>query len=96
MEVDESLVQHVARLARLALTDEEVATYRKQLASILKYVDQLGELDVKDVEPLAHAGDFTNVFRADKSRPGLPPEEALRNAPEQADSFFIVPRVIDE
>lgn len=95
MQIDDKLVRHVAKLARLELTDEEFAHYGRQLQVILEYVDQLKEVDVEGIEPLAHAGDFVNVFRADEARPSLPKEDALRNAPEREGDFFVVPRVIE-
>lgn len=89
-------IQHVVKLARLDLGPEDLANYEKQLGVILGYIDQLKELDVTGVEPLAHAGDFANVFRADEPTPSLPTGEALRNAPQSAPPYFVVPRVIEE
>lgn len=88
-------INHVAKLARLDLGPDEQAKYEKQLASILGYIDQLKTLDVTGVEPLAHAGDFANVFRADEPKPSLPTVEALANAPEQAGGSFVVPKVVE-
>jgi aspartyl-tRNA(Asn)/glutamyl-tRNA(Gln) amidotransferase subunit C len=88
-------IKHVAKLARLDLGPDEQAKYEKQLASILGYIDQLKALDVTGVEPLAHAGDFSNVFRADEPKPSLPVSEALQNAPEQAAGRFVVPKVVE-
>lgn len=96
MQVDDPLVRHVARLARLELADEEIAAYRRQLAKILEYVAQLEEVDVEGVRPLAQAGDFSNVFRPDEVRPTLPADAALQNAPEREGNFFVVPKVIEE
>ena len=96
MKIDEKLVRHVAALARLELTDEEIARYRKQLARVFGHIEQLSEVDIDGIRALSSAGDFTNVFRKDEERSCLSQEEALRNAPEQKDGFFIVPRVIEE
>ena len=96
MEIDDELVRKVARLARIELTDEEVTAYRKQLAKVLGHIEQLKEVDIEGVEPLSQAGDFVDVFRKDEERPSLPVEDALRNAPDHRDGFFVVPRVIEE
>ncbi len=95
MKIDEKLVRHVANLARLELSDEDVARYQKQLARVFKHIEQLNEVDIEGVRPLTGAGDFTNVFREDEERSCLPREETLRNAPESKDGSFKVPRVIE-
>jgi aspartyl-tRNA(Asn)/glutamyl-tRNA(Gln) amidotransferase subunit C len=89
-------VQHVARLARLHLTDEEAERMREQLDAILAYIDKLRELDVEGVEPTAHAVPLVNVMRDDALAPCLPQEQALANAPDRADEFFRVPRIIED
>ena len=89
-------VQHVARLARLHLTDEEAERMREQLDVILAYIDKLRELDVEGVEPTAHAVPLVNVMRDDALAPCLPQEQALANAPDRADEFFRVPRIIED
>jgi len=89
-------VQHVARLARLHLTDEEAERMREQLDAILAYIDKLRELDVEGVEPTAHAVPLVNVMRDDVLVPCLPQEQALANAPDRAGEFFRVPRIIEE
>jgi aspartyl-tRNA(Asn)/glutamyl-tRNA(Gln) amidotransferase subunit C len=88
-------VKYVAHLARLALTPEEQKQLGAQLGSILGYIEKLRELDVSGVEPTAHAVPMVNVTRADEIRPSLPHEEALRNAPKQANGLFIVPKVVE-
>lgn len=88
-------IDHVAMLARLALTPEEKKQFAGQLGDILAYVEQLRELDVSGVEPSAHAFDVCNVWAEDEPRPGLPVEQALRNAPEQRDQMFVVPKVVE-
>jgi aspartyl-tRNA(Asn)/glutamyl-tRNA(Gln) amidotransferase subunit C len=95
MAIDRKTVEHGARRARLDLPPEELARYEKQLAEILHYVSQLETLDVAGVEPLAHAGEFENVFRPDAPRPSLPAEEALRNSPERAGPYFVVPKILE-
>ena len=89
-------VQHVARLARLHLTDEEAERMREQLDAILAYIDKLRELDVEGVEPTAHAVPLVNVMRDDVLAPCLPQEAALANAPDRAGEFFRVPRIIED
>ena len=89
-------VQHVARLARLSLTDEELERMREQLDAILAYIDKLRELDVEGVEPTSHAVPLVNVMRDDDITPVLPPEAALANAPDRAGEFFRVPRIIED
>ena len=88
-------VAYVARLARLALTDAEVAAFQWQLGDILAYVGQLAELDLEGVEPTAHAVPVRNVFRDDHSVPGLPRDEALANAPNARQGLFIVPKIVE-
>jgi aspartyl-tRNA(Asn)/glutamyl-tRNA(Gln) amidotransferase subunit C len=84
-------VLHVARLARLALTDEEVERLGAQLNAILEAVGKVAELDLDDVEPTAHPLELVNVWANDEPRPSLPVDEALANAPEREDGFFKVP-----
>ena len=87
-------VRHVAVLARLGLTDEQVDKLTGELSSILEHIEKISELDLTDVEPMAHAVDVTNVTRADENRPGLTQEQALSNAPESADGAFVIPRIV--
>lgn len=88
-------IHYVADLARIQLTPEEEERLGAQLNSILGYVEQLRAVDVSGVEPTSHAFPLTNVTRPDEPRPGLPPEEALRNAPRQANGLFIVPKIVE-
>jgi len=89
-------VEHVARLARLALDDAELERMREQLNGILGYIDKLRVLDTTGVEPTSHAVPLVNVMRDDATRPCLPPDEALANAPERSGQFFRVPKIIEE
>ena len=84
-------VLHVAGLARLALTDDEVERFREQLSAILEAVGTVGELDLADVEPTSHPLDVVNVWRDDEPRPSLPVDEAKVNAPDAERDFFRVP-----
>lgn len=88
-------IDHVAKLARLALTPEEKATFSQQLGNVLHHIEQLGKVDVRGVEPTAHAFAVTNVWGEDVARPGLPVHEALRNAPAQRDNMIVVPKVVE-
>ena len=94
--LDEAAVRHVAHLARLKISDEEVRLYADQLSAVLGYVDQLNELDTTDVPPTTHAVPLSNVFRDDAVRASLSPGRALSNAPQQQDDFFRVPKVLDQ
>ena len=89
-------VEHVARLARLDLSEAEKERMRSQLDAILTYIDKLRQLDTENVEPTAHAIPMVNVMREDLVRPGLGTEEMLANGPERAGDFFRVPRIIEE
>ena len=89
-------VEHVARLSRLALNDAELERMREQLNGILGYIDKLRVLDTTGVEPTSHAVPLVNVMRDDATRPCLPPDEALANAPERSGQFFRVPKIIEE
>lgn len=91
MAISRDEVLHVARLARLELTDEEVGRFTEQLSAILEAVAKVSELDLSDVEPTAHPLDVVNVWAEDEPRPSLPFEEALSNAPDRHDGFFKVP-----
>ena len=89
-------VEHVARLARLALTDAEKARLRDDLDAILAYVDALRALDMVGVEPTAHVLPVVNVMREDEPRPCLPTDAMLTNAPDCSGAFFRVPRIIED
>jgi aspartyl-tRNA(Asn)/glutamyl-tRNA(Gln) amidotransferase subunit C len=89
-------VLHVARLARLHLTEEELERMRAQLDAILAYVDKLRELDVEGVEPTSHAVPLVDVMRDDALAPCLSQEAALANAPDRDGEFFRVPRIIED
>ena len=89
-------VDHVARLARLHLSEAEKALMHEQLAKILTYVDALNALDTANVEPTTHAVPVVNVMRDDETSPCLPQDEMLANAPDRVDDFFRVPRIIED
>jgi aspartyl-tRNA(Asn)/glutamyl-tRNA(Gln) amidotransferase subunit C len=89
-------VEHVARLARLALTPDEVERMREQLNAILAHIDALKAVDTTGVEPTSHAVPQFNVMRDDEPRPCLPRDVMLANAPDPAGEFFRVPRIIED
>jgi aspartyl-tRNA(Asn)/glutamyl-tRNA(Gln) amidotransferase subunit C len=88
-------VAYVARLARLNLTREETELFQNQLGDVLKYVEKLREVDVSNVEAAAHALPIFNIFREDEPRDWLTAEQALSNAPRQANGLFIVTKVVE-
>jgi aspartyl-tRNA(Asn)/glutamyl-tRNA(Gln) amidotransferase subunit C len=92
LEID---VKYVAHLARIALTPDEEKKLAAQLGGILGYIEKLNELDVTNIVPTAHAVPLVNVTRADEVHPSLPHDDALRNAPRQANGLFIVPKIVE-
>ena len=96
MSISRPEIEKVALLARLQLTEAELATMTEQLGQIVGYVDQLAEVNTDGVEPMAHAIEVTNVFRADAVTPSLTREEALANAPHHDDRGYLVPAVLGE
>ena len=93
VEID---VDHVARLARLALTSEERERFRRQLGIILEHAERVGEVAAEDVPPTSHPVPRTNVYRPDEVGPCLTTEEALAGAPEVEDGRFKVPPILEE
>jgi aspartyl-tRNA(Asn)/glutamyl-tRNA(Gln) amidotransferase subunit C len=89
--IDREQVLHVALLARLALTEEEVETMTRELSGILEHVDRIAELDLEQVEPTDHVVDLENVLRPDEPRPSWPREKMLELAPDPVDGAFRVP-----
>lgn len=94
MALTDAEVRHVAMLARLALSDGQLATLRDELNSILGHIDAIQQLDLADVEPTAHPLDVVNITRADVVVAGLDRERALLNAPESDGSAFVIPRIV--
>lgn len=93
--ISEDQVKHVAHLARLAISDEEVQKFTTQLDAIIGFAEQLNELDTTNVEPTSHVLDMKNVFREDKPGKGLPREEVLKNAPDHQDGQVRVPSILE-
>jgi len=94
MAISEEQVRHVAMLARLTLTEQQISDYGRDLNSILGHIDTIGQLDLKGVEPTAHPLDSVNVMRADEVRPGLSQAAALKNAPDSDGQAFVIPQII--
>lgn len=95
MSKQELDVAYVAKLARLQLTAEETQLFQAQLGEVMAHFDKLREVEVRDVEPAAHAIPVFDVLREDETRPGLSADEALSNAPRQSNDLFIVPKVVE-
>jgi aspartyl-tRNA(Asn)/glutamyl-tRNA(Gln) amidotransferase subunit C len=89
--IDREQVLHVARLARLELSDEEVERMAHELSSVLGHIETIGELDLADVPPTSHVVEVESALRPDEPRPCLPRERALESAPSVADDGFAVP-----
>ncbi len=94
--IDEGQVRHVAHLARLELTDEQVDRLSVELSAILDYVAQLDRVNTEGVEPTAHPLPIRNVLRDDLVSTSLDPQIALGNAPDREGTFFRVPKVLDQ
>jgi len=95
MKIIREQVQHVAKLARLSLSDDEVAMFTGQMADILAYVEKLNELNTDGIVPTSHAVPMENAFRDDVVRPSIGADAALANAPDRIADFFRVPKVIE-
>jgi aspartyl-tRNA(Asn)/glutamyl-tRNA(Gln) amidotransferase subunit C len=89
--IEREQVLHVAKLARLGLSEEEVERMAGELSGILEHVDRIAALDLDDVEPTSHVVELENVLRADVPHESLPPEVALASAPDPAEGAFRVP-----
>ena len=86
-------VEHVAKLARLELTEDEKVLYTKQLGDVLKYVDQMNEVDTTNVKPMTQVVDFCNVMREDIPNQEISKEALMSNAPDEENVFFKVPKI---
>ncbi len=94
MKISRQEVAHVARLARLSFSEDEMELFTNQLNQILLYMEKLNEIDTQNIKPTYHALELTNVLREDKVGPSLPPERVLSNAPAENKDMFVVPRII--
>jgi len=95
MKITRAQVEHVAQLARLALTEPELDALTGDMDAILGYVEKLNELDTDHIVPTAHAVPMENAFRGDAAHASIGTEKALQNAPEDSDGCFLVPKVIE-
>ena len=93
--IDDATIEHVGILAKLELSDEEKEQAKKDMASMLDYIDKLGELDTTGIEPMSHVFPVENVMREDVVTNGDGSEETLANAPERHDTSFVVPKTVD-
>lgn len=95
MKITEDEVKHIVKLSRLTLSEEELSAYSGQLNSIIGYVEQLNTIDTSGIEPTSHVLPINNVMRDDMQAPSLSGDEALGNAPDRADNFYRVPKIIE-
>ncbi|MFO8080244.1 MAG: Asp-tRNA(Asn)/Glu-tRNA(Gln) amidotransferase subunit GatC [Armatimonadota bacterium] len=95
-EVSREVVKHVATLARLELSDEEVDRLQHEMGRILEHADKLQEVNTDEIEGTSHVIPMTNVYREDEVGESLRPEEVVANAPDSAEEFFKVPRIVEE
>jgi aspartyl-tRNA(Asn)/glutamyl-tRNA(Gln) amidotransferase subunit C len=96
MSLTREQVEKVSLLARLRLSDAELETMTIQLSAIVGYIEQLAELDTDSIQPMAHAVELHNVFRADEVRPSVPRSEMLANAPSADGECYLVPAVLGD
>lgn len=96
MKITKKEVLETAELARLEIKDEELDKFINQLGNILEYIKDLNRLDTSDVEPTSHVLDLSTPLREDEVKQLIDTEDALRNAPESEDGFFVVPKVIED
>ncbi len=94
-ELTSAQIEHVARLARIEISNEEVAALRDSMGHILTYIERLNEVDTEGVEPMVHAIDLSNVFREDVVAPSLARDAAWSNAPTRDGRYFLVPAILD-
>ena len=95
MQIDEATVRHVARLARIKVSAEEAANLERELTAILQWVEQLGEVDTSDVEPMTRVGEMKLPLRKDEVTAGDMAEAIVKNAPLTEDNYFLVPKVVE-
>ena len=95
-QIDRKMVERVAVLSRLELSETEIAQFSTQLSAIVDYIEKINTLDTDKVEPLAHCLSVQNVLREDVPKPSLSNDSALANAPDRGDGYFIVPKILDD
>lgn len=92
--ISDETIEYVAILAKLELSEEEKEKAKKDMGNMLDYIDKLGELDTEGVEPMSHVFPMNNVFREDIVTNGDMREEILKNAPDEKEGMFVVPKTI--
>jgi aspartyl-tRNA(Asn)/glutamyl-tRNA(Gln) amidotransferase subunit C len=95
MKITKEMVEYVAALSRLKLSDQEKTEVQKDLGSIIDYIDMLNNVDTTDIEPMSHTFAIKNVFRKDEVLPSFDREELLKNAPKRDEESFIVPKTVE-
>ena len=95
MKISNEEVKHIAKLAKLSLSDEEIQKYSEELGQIAEFMEQLNEVDISGVAPTAHVVDKTNVFRKDEMTGSYPREQILKNAPSKEAGCISVPKVVE-
>lgn len=95
MMISNEEVKHIAQLAKLSLSEQEVDKYAKELATIAEFVSELNEVDISGVAPTAHVVDKNNVFRKDEKKESFPREEILKNAPSKEAGCISVPKLVE-
>lgn len=95
MKVDQATVRHIARLARLKVSDDEAKNLEQELTSILDWIEQLNEVDTDNVEPMTSSVEMTMKQRDDEVTKGGHPDQIVKNAPSSEDNFFMVPKVVE-
>jgi aspartyl-tRNA(Asn)/glutamyl-tRNA(Gln) amidotransferase subunit C len=96
IQIDRQMVERVALLGRLELSEAEINRFSTQLSAIVGYIEKINVLNTEQVEPLAHCLPVHNVLRDDVPQPSLSNEQALANAPDQTDGYFKVPKILDD
>lgn len=96
MAISRDEVEHVARLARLELTGDEIELFRGQLSAVLERAQRIQSLDLDDLPPMSHPVQLTNVWRPDDVVPPQDPEAIIANAPQREETFYRVPRILEE
>ncbi|MBL7151470.1 MAG: Asp-tRNA(Asn)/Glu-tRNA(Gln) amidotransferase subunit GatC [Candidatus Omnitrophica bacterium] len=94
MQISKETVEHTAKLACIKLDSKELEKFARQLHDILEYIDKLSKLNLEQVKPTDHILSISNVLREDQPHKSLPADQALMNAPQQQEGFFVVPKVI--
>ena len=95
MKITAEQIEHVAKLARLSLAEDEVNEFSRQLSSIIDYVEKMKELDTGSAPPAEYVAEIKNVFREDSIRPSLAADEFARLAPDFKDNHIVVPKIIE-